>query len=149
MSKKAISPIIATIILITIVITTAIIIFNFSINLIPEPILLSGYPIENFCTNLKFEAGLFGDDLEIINQDSIPFQGINIKISREGSLIPINILQLIESGKSISISLSASSILIQSGDTLIITPVLQGQTEKGKTSMFTCPDSSGKIIEVS
>lgn len=140
LEKRGISPIIASIFLIALAAVIGSLIFYFSASFIPDPVLLSGSPIEFACEQVNIKAALFQQDLEISNIGNVHLAGIQIKISNQGEIIPYAITQTIQSGKSIAINLNEQNIFIKSQDKISITPILQGETSEGKQEQHICND---------
>ena len=133
--KKGASQIIATVLLIGITITLASIILvwgnMFFVALAP--------PVN--CERVNFEAGIFGNNLDIMNNGNENLHGFVIKQIEEGSieiLEEINLEEPINSGYSYTTSLEVS------GKILII-PIIQLEDEE--KTLASCPDNFGIEIE--
>ena len=89
--KKGLSPVIASVLLILLVIFLAFIIFLWARGFISEQIEKFGKPIEKLCKSVDFKASLIqsstgGEDtLEIVNRGNINIKSIEIKVSKEGN----------------------------------------------------------------
>lgn len=79
MNKRGISPVIATVLLITIVIVIIIIIFIWAKGTIGEAVLKNGENAENVCARIALDASLDGTTLSITNQGNIPISSFNLK----------------------------------------------------------------------
>ena len=145
MKKHGVSPVIATVLLIAIVINLAVIVFLWARGFVEEKAEKFDRAVELSCPDVNFESGIFSDNsgynLDIINRGNVPIYGF--KISREsdqGGTVEIvtEVLDAtITSGQSASINLGSSAI--SGGDKLIILPIILGQVETGKVA-FTCGD---------
>ncbi len=147
-SKRGVSPVIATILLIAIVVVLAGIVFLWARGFITEGIQKSNEPIERSCERVKFKAEVIreGSDyfLEVNNQENIPIYGFDIKVLGEGTTRVHTILDSpIDVGSSARTTLSTNDIPeIQQGVDLLIVPILLGK--QGDTYMpSTCPDERG------
>jgi len=88
-NKKGVSPVIATVLLISIAVIIVIIIFIWATTTIREGQLKFGSPIKNSCGDLNIELSLSGNSLDIINKGSrIPLHTISIKVKEGSSTIP-------------------------------------------------------------
>lgn len=132
MKKKGVSPVIATVLLIAIVVVLAVIIYLWAKGFVSESISKKGINIEQACDEVQLQASYIKDtgDLQITNTGNIPIYYFNIKASSFGSIE--NIL----GNDSLSIG---QSTIISLGDyeQIRISPVLLGE---GKTSRkaYTC-----------
>jgi hypothetical protein len=146
-NKKAMSVILGTTILILISLIAVVIIYTWSIALIPKPILLSEVPIETFCPDINFEVGLFGFDLELINRGNVDINGFKIIVSSPGTSTPYEVISPLAKGESATIDLQGK-VSFQSGDELNVIPILIGKIESGEPKQFACPENFGWPIIV-
>lgn len=118
MEKRAISPIIATVLLIAIAVALFLTIFFWLKGFQKESIIKRGTSIENVCPNVKFEVRKVGATLQILNMGDVTIQKFKISGSGEtsGPILPGEIIN-----KTVSCT----------GATLKIVPILRGRTSKG------------------
>lgn len=142
--KKAVSPVITTVLLIALVVILAIIIFLWARSFIGEKIAKFDKPIESVCDEVKFRASIDENFLLLDNQGNVPIYAINIKKNSPGtSSVEEKIIGL-DKGDS-----KKEEIVIGSGVTSIsIIPVLLGEVGE-KKEKFTCPESVAVEIELS
>ncbi len=76
--KKAVTPVIATVLLIAITIVLFIIIFMFGRGFIGEALQKQGSPIEQKCNEIKLESSYSNGRLEILNSGNIPIYGFDV-----------------------------------------------------------------------
>jgi flagellin-like protein len=151
-SKKGLSPVVATILLIAIVVILAIIIFLWARGFVAERAEKFGRAVELSCEDVNFDTGVFLDDgngpcnqgefiLEIVNRGDIPLYGFEVKdLSDPGSVIVNEILtNTVSIGQSAQLCLGSS---VGADSELLIIPVILGQTDSGKIA-HTCPDHLG------
>jgi len=151
--KKGISPVIATILLVAIVIILAIIIFIWARGFVAERAEKFGRAVELSCADVNFDSGVFAGDaecggfaLDIVNRGDIPLYGFEVKdLSEAGSVIVREILtSTVTVGNSASICLSSD---VDVGDEILIVPIILGETDSGKVA-YTCPDKLGFVTVV-
>lgn len=143
--KKAVSPVITTVLLIALVVILAIIIFLWARSFIGEKIAKFDKPIESVCDEVKFRASIDGTDLIIDNQGNVPIYAINIKKNSPGtSSIEEKIIDL-DKGDSKKEEIGEIGFGVTS---ISIIPVLLGEAGE-KKEKFTCPESVAVEIELS
>jgi hypothetical protein len=144
MKTKGVSTIIAVVLLIAITTILAISIFLFSKSFIPEPILLSERAAELSCPEVNLNADVFGNNLEI--STNLPLAGILVKHQSIGKTNVYEIKTKLTQGSSTVIDLLENSILTNPGESLLIIPILQGETSDGIPTPYTCDDNHGTKI---
>src|SRR3989344_7688515 len=153
--RKAVSPVIATVLLIMIVIILAIIILLWSRGFIKEKILKFDKPIENVCSEVSIRTFVNDDDTGsgfsygFTNIGNVPVYAVDVKISEGGSSEIVHAGQL-EGGQ---VDVGLSTILegvpgIQKDVTskVKIIPVLLGKNKDGAIKEFTCPEQSAFVL---
>lgn len=149
MQKKGVSPVVATVLMISITIVLAIVVFTWTRVFIVEQVEKFGKSAEQVCEDLSFDAELVPTtqllyDLYISNRGNIPIYAIDIKKLRAGkSEIDRRAITVAE-GQSVKDSISFE----RSGyNKVIIMPVILGNT-RGTTNKkaYACPLQYGKQI---
>ncbi len=147
--KKAISPVITTILLISIVIILAVIIFLWARSFIGEAVekQIAGVKktADKFCLELEgnFKAFVSDGELYIVNKGNIPIYEINVKKTSAGTSIVENYTIDLDAGATSSpIALSTENY-----DKITIVPVLLGKAGNQKKK-YTCPESTGFELEM-
>ena len=84
-SKKGVSPVIATVLLIGLVMVITLIIFLWFKGLTQEAIVKFDKNVELVCDEVKFEADYSNGILSISNIGNVPIYGIKVKISESGN----------------------------------------------------------------
>ncbi len=150
MLRKGVSPVIATILLIAIVIVLAGIVFIWARGFIAEGIQKRGEPVERACESVSFEASVVQTGgnyvLEINNRANIPLYGFDVKILGEGEVSVHTILdQSIDIGSSVEIDLPASEF---SGvEKIVVIPIILG-TKGDAPTPYSCPDQFGVGVSI-
>lgn len=146
--KKAVSPVIATVLLIMIVIILAIIIMLWSKGFIKEKILKFDKPIENVCNEVSIKT-FVNDDLTygFTNTGNVPIYSVDVKISEKGSSKIVRAGQT-EKGQ---VDIGLSTILeiepiTPDIEEIKIIPILLGKNKDGMIKEFTCPEQSSFVL---
>ena len=144
-SRKAISPVIATVLLIAMVVVIGLIIFLWFKGMTGEVITkFEGTNIEMVCNDVSFDASYSDGILYILNLGNVPVFGAKVKILRDGSHETKDIVELsgnwpelgLNQGGTFSGDISGE---VSSGDEIIITPVLIGNSKSGEKT-FMCDE---------
>ncbi|MDD5149125.1 MAG: hypothetical protein PHC28_01410 [Flavobacterium sp.] len=77
--KKGVSPMIATILLITLVILIAVIIYWWAKGFFGEELEKFGETAEQACNDVDISVSAFSDGIDIINNGNVPIVGVTIK----------------------------------------------------------------------
>ncbi|MCK5321545.1 hypothetical protein KAJ38_03120 [Candidatus Pacearchaeota archaeon] len=151
MKKRGLSPVIASIFMILLVVVLAALIFLWARGFISEQIEKFGQPIDNLCKRVDFEVqrvqGEVSEDaLEVVNRGDIDIFHLDITMYRDGNSEISRFKFKIDAGQSIKkdvyLKMEDGSI----PDKIEIRPALLGSV-KGKHSnkVFTCKDISKTI----
>jgi len=147
--KKGVSPVVASVLMIMLVIVLATIIFLWSRGFIGEQIEKFGKPIDEYCGNVKFDVaryGVLGDELEIVNTGNVDISSLSIKMTKEGNSEMSDFSFKIDAGASVSGKADLKLSDGQTPDEIFVYPVLIGNVVgEGKNSVFTCLDVEKKI----
>jgi len=140
-NKKGLSPIIASVLLIVIVMVLAALIFVWARGFVTEKIMKNNEVIENSCAQVNIKAEAYGGKVRISNEGRIPIYGLEIvKKSLEGSSSsgPLPFDSTVIGGESGEMDLPSS---LKAGDSATIIPVLLGESGTSRKS-YTCSDPS-------
>ncbi len=147
MKKRGLSPIIATVLLISLTLIIAVIIFISAKSLISEKLLKFGEPIENSCERVNFNAEPIYSEgkINFVNRGNVPIYGIEIKKKNEGSVkIVKSFSKTIKTGETIALDLPND---LSQGEDIILTPILLGETKDSKQP-YTCDNAYGITTKV-
>ncbi len=147
-NKRGLSPIIATVLLIAMILVIAIIIFlwlkGFTREAITKDLGFGEKNIELVCEDVAFKAEYFSNTLQISNEGSAPIQNFMIKqIDSNGEYNTIDLsnevtsLTLVKQGRTKSFDINLGGY-----DKVILIPVLRGTSESGEKD-FTCDERYG------
>ena len=142
-NKKAISPIISTVMLIMIVIVIAVIILLWSQGFTKEKILKFDRAIDNVCLDVSLETYVNADStIGLRNKGIVPIQEVKLIVSEGGNDIVYDIG--IDEGKiGAGLSNTITDPIYSSGKDMKVIPVLLGRSKSGAIQTFTCPESTG------
>ena len=145
--KKGLSPVIATVLLVGLVVVSGLIIFMWFRGLTQEAITKFDQNIQLVCNDVQFDASYSETtgDLAIKNIGSVPIYRFKVVISSPGSKDTKDIKEDLapetwpENGLSegAAISINVGGL---SGDITLI-PVLVGTSQKGAQASFTCDEN--------
>jgi flagellin-like protein len=143
LNKKAVSPVIATVLLIGLVIVIALIIFLWFKGLTQEAITKFDKNVELVCDEVKFEAGYADDFLSVSNIGNIPIYEMKVKFVDEGSHTTKGLKTIsswpgkgLNQGKTFSDDIGSE---VSTSNSLTLTPVLVGTSESGQRT-YTCDE---------
>jgi FlaG/FlaF family flagellin (archaellin) len=144
--EKALSPIIATVLLVTMVIIMALIVFIWIRGMTEEAVTKFGDKnIQLVCGEVSFEADYTGDTLYITNPGSVPIFGMNVKVIGDGSHSTINLredsLNWPKTGLNQGEAFSDDSLTeLSEGEEIVLIPVLIGESKSGRKT-YVCDEN--------
>jgi FlaG/FlaF family flagellin (archaellin) len=154
--KKAVSQLIATVLLISLVLVIAMIIFFWVRGFVSEQIEKFGAPAEESCKDINFDAELQSDSsiLYIFNKGNVNIADFSIKTYKDGNSEISSLGGGVLSGDVHVydlISLSDPETIkykIQNSDKVVVYPDILGLLKgTSKTKSFSCEENSGKVIK--
>ncbi len=139
MKKKGVSPVIATVLLIAIVVVIALIIFLWFRGMTQEAVMKFGKNIELVCDEVQFDASYdVANTFTVSNNGNVPIQEMKIKIIGGGSS---DLESLGDSGVSVG-GVQEYTHDVSGASEVILIPVLRGKSEKGETN-HVCDENYG------
>jgi|SRR3989344_1545670 len=144
-SKKGLSPIVATVLLVSIAVVLAGIIFFWAYSFIGESVTKNGQAVDQVCKDVTFETEAFLGNLLIKNAGDIPIWGVQVreKDSISGDLT--NVDDFSDTG--IKPGESANVVIGSGSRDLVISPVLMGETKKERKK-YICGEEFSQMISV-
>ncbi len=144
--NKGVSPVIATVLLISMVVVLALIVILWFMSLTKEAITkFDGQNVEIVCRDVSFEASFSSGILSVENTGSVPIFSAKIKEENYGEFETKDVTGWPKKG--LNPGQVFSSSLTINGQTIIIIPVLAGESESGMQS-FICNEEQGYKINV-
>lgn len=146
-SIKGVSPIIATVLLIAIVIVIGLILFLWFREMTEETITkFGGTNVKLVCGDVNFEASYSNGVLSLLNSGNVPIFGIKVKLFKEGSHETKDLRDLSENWPDLGLNqggtFSGEISLEEEVNKIILIPVLIGNSEKGEKT-FVCEEQYG------
>ncbi|MCA9485737.1 MAG: hypothetical protein KC506_02750 [Nanoarchaeota archaeon] len=138
--KRGLSPVIATILLVSIALVLAVIIFLWARSNIQEQIEKGGQDVELVCDQVRFVAQAFDstDELWIENTGGVALWGVEVRIKRTGEISGVYEIEggpgganTINPGQTKPLDFSDAS----EGDVLIVVPILLGKSVENRDSV--------------
>lgn len=158
LKKRGVSPVIATVLLISMVVIIGIIIFLWFRGMVGETVTKFGKNIELACEDVVFDAsyskeiGTEEKTLYISNNGVVPIYDMNVKIEGAGSheTKKLSVISSWTEEKGIQGGVFSEDISSAVGTStkLTLTPILLGSTDSGENKEFVC-DEGQYGIEVS
>ena len=138
MNNKALSPVIGTVLLISIAIILAGLIFTWA-----RLTVIELAPISHNCEDVIFTAEITNFQIGIVNKGHVNLEGIQIKSIEQGSIKTLETInQKIPKGDSRLLTPNQFPINTK----LLIVPIIKAQTQD-KEIDFNCPDDKGLELE--
>jgi flagellin-like protein len=153
MKKRGVSPVIATVLLVAMVIVIALIIFLWFKGLSGEIITkFGGTNIELVCGDVEFFSDYNNGQLSITNNGNVPIFGMKVKVEGGGEHKTMDIRNIANwpdtgLGQGGSFSANVGDDVGYSG-TLTLTPVLLGTSDKGERAYMCNEGQHGSEIEI-
>jgi len=139
--KKGVSPVIATVLLIGIVVVIGLIIFFWIRGITEETVEKFDKNAELVCEEVKFQAGYTSGTLSISNDGNVPIYQFMVKVSKKGSFETKNLNELSSnwpaSGLNQGGGFSDDLDLTDFTDITLI-PIILGSSQRGEETTFTC-----------
>ena len=148
--KKGITPIVATVLLISLVVVLGLIIFMWARSFFPESVQKSGMLIEESCGDVDLGIDYSNRIISVNNKANVPIYGVDVYKKSFGSVEEIASLTgpnyALKTGERKDFSIS-DEIELNTGDEILITPVLLGEEESGNRKAVSCgSDYSQSVI---
>lgn len=154
--KRGLSPVIATVLLVGLVVVSGLIIFTWFRGLTQEAVTKFDQNIQLVCSDVSFEAGYSAtqNKLAISNIGNIPIWGFKVKLSGASGFETTDISEYanwpeggLNQGGAVEVNLING---VPAGTTdMILVPVLIGTSQKGAQASFTCDERLyGKQIAI-
>lgn len=149
--KRGVSPVIATVLLIAMVVVIALIVFLWFRSFSQEAITkFGGTNVKLVCSDVSFDASYLSGTLSLSNLGNVPIYGIKAKISSQGSYETKD-LRDFDGLDWPKVGLPQGGVF--SGDTgeefsdadVVLIPVLRGKSDKGE-KIYVCEEQYGKIL---
>jgi flagellin-like protein len=146
-NKKGLSPVIATVLLVSLVLILAAIIFLWMKGFVSEQIQKNGAPISDACNNVVFdvEYEVLPEDvsLQLVNKGNVPISAIDVKFFTNGD----SSIEQFDLSADVLGSSTLQTIPKGSADRIIVYPMVLGNVVGKKLNKaVTCTDKGKEII---
>ncbi len=154
MEKKGVSPVIATVLLIAMVIVLAMIIFIWFQGMTQEAITKFDENVELVCLRkVQFDAEYNSGNLIVKNTGTTPIYRMNLKTESTGEYSTNQIKTESEGGFWPNAGLNqqdifSASINLASYESITLIPVLVGNTQSGGKAIYACKENSGIKLKI-
>lgn len=149
--KRGLSPVVASVLLIGVALVLATIIFLWARNVVKEKETKFGEPVEKSCENIDFSAEVNVDGkVNVNNKGNVAIYGVEIRREIGGSVEKIGKGTSddgITVGGSGSIDVELDDVELETGEEIIVVPIILGETEQYKKP-YTCSEEFGYITNV-
>ena len=145
-NKNGLSPIIATVLLIAIVVMIAVIAFVWFSSIREDVITkFGGTNVKVVCTEVSFDAEYSGGTLSVANNGNVPIFKLSVKINRDGSheTISLDDFSGLNQGGTYTTSLPEAV----GAKSIILIPILLGDSEDGQKA-YMCDEEDGAEIVI-
>lgn len=145
LKKKAISPLVSTVLLIMIVIILAVIILLWSRGFIKEKLTKFDKPVENVCSEVSIKTFLNEDESSsfgFTNIGNVPIYAVDLKLTGNGKTEVKRIAKKADVGLSVNIE----GYDYNEYEEVAIIPVLLGKSSSGGVKEYTCPERTGFVV---
>lgn len=150
-NKKGVSPVIATVLLVAMVIVIGLIVFLWFRGLNEDAITKLGKNVELVCGDVSFSADYDSSSLSIENDGTVNIFNMNIKIFKSGSHETKDLREDFsdwpDSGLNQGEATSIDADFGSGVEKIILIPVLAGKSEKGNRA-FVCKEKDGREINL-
>ena len=143
LNEKGVSPVIATILLVGIVMIMGLIIFVWLRGLSGETITKFDKNVELVCEEIQFEASYSTGELSISNIGNVPIYQMKVKISNKGNFETSNLNTLTEIWPEVGLNQGtgfSDTISFTDAEKIVLIPVILGSSRDGKKT-FTCNEA--------
>ncbi|MEM4271536.1 MAG: archaellin/type IV pilin N-terminal domain-containing protein [Candidatus Pacearchaeota archaeon] len=148
--RRGLSPVIATVLLVSLVVILGVVIFLWARSVIPEVIEKNGEAIENACAEVQFEISYVGFSLSIENIGNIPIYGVEIyrktAFGKESIASLFGGEYIIKSGE--RREFSSNEVDLSGADEIVVIPILLGTDSSGGKTAVACDEQYGQAVAI-
>ena len=143
LNNKGVSPVIATILLVGIVMVMGLIIFVWLRGLAGETVTKFDKNAELVCEEIQFIASYSLDELSISNIGNVPIFQMKVKISNKGNFETSNLNTLSDSWPDVGLNqgtIFSDTISFSDAEKIVLIPVILGSSN-GEEKTFACDEA--------
>ena len=141
--KKGVSPIVATVLLVGMVILIALIVFIWLRGLTQEAVVKFDKNAELVCGDVRFEASYSDGKLGISNTGNVPIYNLKVKMSEGGIFKTSDLKQISSNWPQFGLTQGSTfSEEIETGNSnkISLVPILLGNSKNGNEKTFNCDE---------
>jgi len=145
--RRGLSPVIASVLMILLVLVLAALIFLWARGFIGEQIEKFGSPVEQMCEAVNFEVQKIGSSLEVVNRGDVNIYYLDIKMFKGGDSEVEKFDFQVDAGESVrgEVVLLMDKNVVP--DKIVAYPVLIGNVKGGVSNKaFTCMDFGRDVL---
>lgn len=150
LDKRGLSPIVATVLLISIAIILALIIFFWAKSFLSEKVQKFDGPIDQSCQNIQFVAEIdsTNSQISVENKGNVPIAGLRLKSADSDSVETISSFKsTIKTGQTTTLAFPEDAIgKITAGNKIMLAPIILGEQGDVKKE-YLCSDDFGVEVE--
>ena len=157
--KRGVSPVIATILLISLVVIIGLVVFTWMRGFVPEAVVIDGENAELVCEKISFDASYSSNKITLSNFGNYEIHSFDFKFEGEGQHKTLGMsndyfvgFDGLNQGEVKSSSESVNNYI---GDHIEFTvqkitviPILQGLDKNGEEKEFKCDEQYGKTVQL-
>ena len=144
--KRGISPVVATVLMVLLVVFLAGMVFLWARGFVSEQIEKFGVSVEQQCANIEFSATKDVNSLEIVNRGNIDIFHFDIKLVKGGNSEFQRFNFNVDSGDGVKEYVTLKMEDNSDPDEIVIYPALLGSVVgKNSNKVFTCLDNGVKL----
>ena len=158
-NRRGVSPVIATVLLVTMVVVLALIIFLWFRNFNKEAVCKfeDCVNVEIVCADVEFESSYSGGSLYVLNSGSVPMYSMKMRVYEGGNYETLDLQDISDSswpekglnpGFAFSSSTLSGEIGGSSVDKVLMIPVLVGLNEDGEERLHTCREDFAQQLAI-
>ena len=151
MKKKALSPVIATVLLIAMVVVIALIIFFWFRGMTEEAVIKFEKNIKLVCNDINFDASYSSGILSVSNIGNVPIFSMKIKKILSGSHETKDLRELSDTWPDVGLNsggIFSEKINFENANKIVVIPVLLGTTASDVQKTFVCDEQYGYEIDI-
>lgn len=140
--KRGLSPVIASVLMVLLVLVLSSIIFLWARGFIGEQIEKFGQPIEGYCDRVEFRVSRQGNNLEVTNYGNVDIRHLELEKIRGGNSETERFTFQVDAQESLSGYVDFNMADGEAPEKVVVYPALIGNIQgSGSNSVFTCINS--------
>jgi len=143
--KRGLSPVIATVLLIGIVVVIALIVFTWFRGFTQEAVTKFDQNAQLVCNDIEFKATLSGGSMSIVNLGNIPIYSMLVKMSGTSGFETRDLKELTENWPDGGLNVGGAfeGNFNEEREEILLIPILRGNSQKGGEASFACEERQG------